>query len=257
MAKFRLLECLGFPEEDMRWITLNEQESHIHVVPMWTLASFKRLKHLSSQYAVSDQRLWYIFFINSCVCECVGRGHVMLYNDRVNLYRAWKVLSEFIRCTKRKVAWMSASMCSVWLGDCDFQVTWFCTSIPSYLLSIDEHIGRTNMGYCARAPICVCMSLKFIDMLDFDINFPFSIIFLWVTNYSRKFVDTSFISKHFWSCLSSLISLASCCLCYWASMAISWPVPLAFVWSFEFIHSYESGSIHSHSCFLPHWLDIW
>lgn len=51
MAKFRLLECLGFPEEDMRWITLNEQESHIHVVPMWTLASFKRLKHLSSQYA--------------------------------------------------------------------------------------------------------------------------------------------------------------------------------------------------------------
>ncbi|KAG6770442.1 hypothetical protein POTOM_026125 [Populus tomentosa] len=51
MTKFRLLECLGFPEEDMRWITLNEQESHIHVVPMWTLASFKRLKHLSSQYA--------------------------------------------------------------------------------------------------------------------------------------------------------------------------------------------------------------
>ncbi|KAJ6406620.1 hypothetical protein OIU84_010183 [Salix udensis] len=51
MAKFRLLECLGFPEEDMRWITLNEQESHIHVVPMWTLASFKRLKHISSQYA--------------------------------------------------------------------------------------------------------------------------------------------------------------------------------------------------------------
>ncbi|KAG5244044.1 DNA cross-link repair protein [Salix suchowensis] len=35
MAKFRLLECLGFPEEDMRWITLNEQESHIHVVPIY------------------------------------------------------------------------------------------------------------------------------------------------------------------------------------------------------------------------------
>ncbi|XWS17569.1 hypothetical protein CRYUN_Cryun33cG0078500 [Craigia yunnanensis] len=50
-AKLRLLECLGFSEEDMRWFTLNEQESQIHVVPMWTLASFKRLKHISNQYA--------------------------------------------------------------------------------------------------------------------------------------------------------------------------------------------------------------
>ncbi|KAJ8767430.1 hypothetical protein K2173_017474 [Erythroxylum novogranatense] len=49
-SKFRLLECLGFSNEDMQWFTLNEQESHIHVVPMWTLASFKRLKHLSNQY---------------------------------------------------------------------------------------------------------------------------------------------------------------------------------------------------------------
>lgn len=52
-AKFRLLECLGFSKEDMQWFTLNEQESQIHVVPMWTLASFKRLKHISNQYAVS------------------------------------------------------------------------------------------------------------------------------------------------------------------------------------------------------------
>ncbi|XVF88997.1 hypothetical protein PTKIN_Ptkin19aG0096400 [Pterospermum kingtungense] len=50
-AKLRLLECLGFTEEDMRWFTLNEQESQIHVVPMWTLASFKRLKHISNQYS--------------------------------------------------------------------------------------------------------------------------------------------------------------------------------------------------------------
>lgn len=51
-AKLRLLECLGLSVEDMRWFTLNEEESHIHVVPMWTLASFKRLKCISSQYAV-------------------------------------------------------------------------------------------------------------------------------------------------------------------------------------------------------------
>lgn len=51
-AKLRILECLGLLEEDMQWFTSNENESHIHVVPMWTLASFKRLKHISSQYAV-------------------------------------------------------------------------------------------------------------------------------------------------------------------------------------------------------------
>ncbi|XP_050220543.1 DNA cross-link repair protein pso2/snm1 [Mercurialis annua] len=50
-AKFRLLESLGFSKEDMQWFTLNEFESQIHVVPMWTLASFKRLKHMSNQYA--------------------------------------------------------------------------------------------------------------------------------------------------------------------------------------------------------------
>ncbi|XP_065848777.1 uncharacterized protein [Euphorbia lathyris] len=50
-AKLRLLECLGFSKEDMQWFTSNEYESQIHVVPMWTLASFKRLKHISNQYA--------------------------------------------------------------------------------------------------------------------------------------------------------------------------------------------------------------
>lgn len=59
-AKFRLLDCLGFSEEDMRWFTLNEQESQIHVVPMWTLASFKRLKHISNQYAVRSTQLFHL-----------------------------------------------------------------------------------------------------------------------------------------------------------------------------------------------------
>ncbi|KAK9060596.1 hypothetical protein SSX86_021302 [Deinandra increscens subsp. villosa] len=49
-AKMRVLECLGMPKEDMQWLTLDERESHIHVVPMWTLASFKRLKHVSNMY---------------------------------------------------------------------------------------------------------------------------------------------------------------------------------------------------------------
>ncbi|XP_062023399.1 DNA cross-link repair protein SNM1 [Rosa rugosa] len=49
-GKLHILKCLDFPEEDMQWFTLNEHESQIHVVPMWTLASFKRLKHVSNQY---------------------------------------------------------------------------------------------------------------------------------------------------------------------------------------------------------------
>nr|CAD1826089.1 unnamed protein product [Ananas comosus var. bracteatus] len=50
-AKLHLLRCLEFREEDMQWFTENEMESHIHVVPMWTLASFKRMKYISNQYA--------------------------------------------------------------------------------------------------------------------------------------------------------------------------------------------------------------
>ncbi|CAA2956486.1 DNA cross-link repair SNM1 [Olea europaea subsp. europaea] len=49
-AKLRILKCLDLPEEDMQWFTKNELESHIHVVPMWSIASFKRLKHMSNQY---------------------------------------------------------------------------------------------------------------------------------------------------------------------------------------------------------------
>ncbi|KAL6215661.1 hypothetical protein ACLB2K_015089 [Fragaria x ananassa] len=49
-GKLHILKCLDFPEEDMQWFTLNEHESQIHVVPMWTPASFKRLKHVSNQY---------------------------------------------------------------------------------------------------------------------------------------------------------------------------------------------------------------
>ncbi|KAL0393962.1 UNVERIFIED_CONTAM: DNA cross-link repair 1A protein [Sesamum latifolium] len=49
-AKLRLLECLDLQHEEMQWFTLNEQESHIHVVPMWAIASFKRLKQMSNQY---------------------------------------------------------------------------------------------------------------------------------------------------------------------------------------------------------------
>ncbi|XP_021845558.2 DNA cross-link repair protein SNM1 isoform X1 [Spinacia oleracea] len=50
-AKLRLLECLELPAEDMQWFTSNDRESNIHVVPMWTIASFKRLKQLSCQYS--------------------------------------------------------------------------------------------------------------------------------------------------------------------------------------------------------------
>uniref|UniRef100_A0A0D9XE40 20 kDa chaperonin, chloroplastic n=1 Tax=Leersia perrieri TaxID=77586 RepID=A0A0D9XE40_9ORYZ len=50
-AKLQILKHLELPQEIMHWFTANEAESHIHVVPMWTLASFKRMKYLSTQYA--------------------------------------------------------------------------------------------------------------------------------------------------------------------------------------------------------------
>ncbi|KAI3915165.1 hypothetical protein MKW98_011510 [Papaver atlanticum] len=50
-AKMRILECLGLSKEDMQWFTVNEHESQIHVVPMWTIASFKRMKYISNQYS--------------------------------------------------------------------------------------------------------------------------------------------------------------------------------------------------------------
>jgi DNA cross-link repair 1A protein len=49
-AKLKLLECLGFSKDDIQWFTVKEEESHIHVVPLWTLASFKRLKHVANRY---------------------------------------------------------------------------------------------------------------------------------------------------------------------------------------------------------------
>lgn len=55
-AKLKLLECLGFSKEDMQWFTVKEEESHIHVVPLWTLASFKRLKHISNRYTVRNKQ---------------------------------------------------------------------------------------------------------------------------------------------------------------------------------------------------------
>lgn len=57
-AKLHILECLGIPSEDMQWFTTKEQESHIHIVPMWTLASFKRLKHICNQYKVRSCKLY-------------------------------------------------------------------------------------------------------------------------------------------------------------------------------------------------------
>uniref|UniRef100_A0A1D1Z370 DNA cross-link repair 1A protein n=1 Tax=Anthurium amnicola TaxID=1678845 RepID=A0A1D1Z370_9ARAE len=50
-AKLGLLQCLGLSEKDLQWFTVNEMDSHIHVVPMWTIASFKRMKHISNRYS--------------------------------------------------------------------------------------------------------------------------------------------------------------------------------------------------------------
>lgn len=57
-AKQRLLDCMDLTEEDKRWLTTKDQESHIHVVPLWSVASFKRMGSISRHYHV----LYGLFF---------------------------------------------------------------------------------------------------------------------------------------------------------------------------------------------------
>ena len=73
-AKLRLLECLELSVEDMQWFTSNEHESHIHVVPMWTIASFKRLKQLSHQYSVSGNSLQFVYIISNTHTPVVSQS---------------------------------------------------------------------------------------------------------------------------------------------------------------------------------------
>ena len=54
-AKLRLLQCMKFSDEDMKWLTTNETDAHIHVVPLWSIASFKRMNYLSRHHHVCVQ----------------------------------------------------------------------------------------------------------------------------------------------------------------------------------------------------------
>lgn len=51
-VKRRLLDCMDLSEEDKKWLTIRDQESHIHVVPLWSIASFKRMSSISHHYHV-------------------------------------------------------------------------------------------------------------------------------------------------------------------------------------------------------------
>ncbi|KAL2652826.1 hypothetical protein R1flu_020954 [Riccia fluitans] len=49
-AKMKLLECMDLSAEDTKWLTCNDQESFIHVVPLWSISSFKRMNSISRHY---------------------------------------------------------------------------------------------------------------------------------------------------------------------------------------------------------------
>ncbi|BBM99861.1 DNA cross-link repair 1A protein [Marchantia polymorpha subsp. ruderalis] len=49
-AKMKLLECMDLSAEDLKWLTCNDQESFIHVVPLWSISSFKRMSSISRHY---------------------------------------------------------------------------------------------------------------------------------------------------------------------------------------------------------------
>ncbi|KAG6542227.1 hypothetical protein Mapa_016355 [Marchantia paleacea] len=49
-AKMKLLECMDLSAEDSKWLTCNDQESFIHVVPLWSISSFNRMSSISRHY---------------------------------------------------------------------------------------------------------------------------------------------------------------------------------------------------------------
>ncbi|GAQ80301.1 putative Sterile alpha motifdomain-containing protein [Klebsormidium nitens] len=49
-ARRKVLACLDLPAEDMARLTTNENESNVHVVPLWSLANFKRLTTIAKHY---------------------------------------------------------------------------------------------------------------------------------------------------------------------------------------------------------------
>ncbi|KAL3684327.1 hypothetical protein R1sor_002349 [Riccia sorocarpa] len=49
-AKMKLLECMELSAEDTKWLTCNDRESFIHVVPLWSISSFKRMNSISRHY---------------------------------------------------------------------------------------------------------------------------------------------------------------------------------------------------------------
>ncbi|KAJ7546668.1 hypothetical protein O6H91_08G049800 [Diphasiastrum complanatum] len=51
-AKQRMLACMDIPKDYLQWVTSNDQESFIHVVPLWSIASFKRMNSISKHYHV-------------------------------------------------------------------------------------------------------------------------------------------------------------------------------------------------------------
>ncbi|XP_021774860.1 DNA cross-link repair protein SNM1-like [Chenopodium quinoa] len=108
-AKLRLLECLELPAEDMQWFTLNDRESNIHVVPMWTIASFKRLKQLSCQYAerfsliVAFSPTGWTFGKGKKTAGRAGRrwqqGTIIRYEVPYSEHCSFEELREFVKLT--------------------------------------------------------------------------------------------------------------------------------------------------------------
>lgn len=87
-AKQRLLDCMDLAEEDSRWLTTKDQESHIHVVPLWSVASFKRMGSISRHYHVLSGLLFVLLKITM-----IGNCAYPLYHlflcllDPVNLLK--------------------------------------------------------------------------------------------------------------------------------------------------------------------------
>eukprot|EP00850_Spirogloea_muscicola_P007807 SM000040S14819 [mRNA] locus=s40:491944:495266:- [translate_table: standard] len=123
-SKQRLLDCMGLTEEDKAWLVNKETESNIHVVPMWSIASFKRMASVARHY---HRRFDTIIGISPSSCtlqrskkRAAGRrwqqGTLVRYEVPYVEHSSFRELQHFVQALAPEVIVPSTSDCATELG---------------------------------------------------------------------------------------------------------------------------------------------
>eukprot|EP00850_Spirogloea_muscicola_P016802 SM000139S00119 [mRNA] locus=s139:214876:218231:+ [translate_table: standard] len=123
-SKQRLLDCMGLSEEDKTWLVNKETQSNIHVVPMWSIASFKRIASIARHY---HGRFDTIVGISPSSCtlqrskkRAAGRrwqqGTLVRYEVPYVEHSSFRELQHFVQALAPKIIVPSTSESSTELG---------------------------------------------------------------------------------------------------------------------------------------------